>query len=65
MQPFCWGPLRAGWADRLLQADFLYPDAMPIRPEQSLFSQMFNPSKKSNFCKRLAEIASTKGGKSN
>jgi len=28
------------WADRMLQADFLRPDAMPIRLEQTLFLLM-------------------------
>jgi len=37
MQPFCWGPLRVRWADRMLQADFLRPDAMPIRLKQMIF----------------------------
>jgi len=40
MQPFCWGPLRVRWADRMLQADFLRPDAMPIRLEQMVFLLM-------------------------
>jgi len=40
MQPFCWGPLRVGWADRMLQVDFLRPDAMPICVEQTLFLLM-------------------------
>jgi len=40
MQPLCWGHLRAGWADRMLQTDFLRPDAMPIRLEQTLFLLM-------------------------
>jgi len=37
MQPFCWGPLRAGWADRVVLTDFLRLDAMLIRLEQTLF----------------------------
>jgi len=37
MQPFCWGPLRVGLAERMLLANFLRPDAMPIRLEQKLF----------------------------
>ena len=37
MEPLCWGHLRAGWADRMLQTDLLRPDAMPIRPEQKPF----------------------------
>jgi len=41
MQPFCWGPVRVRWADRMLKADFLRPDAMPIRPEQTLFLLMY------------------------
>jgi len=40
MQPLCWGPLRVRSADRMLQADFLRPDAMPIRLEQTLFLLM-------------------------
>jgi len=40
MQPLCWPHLRAGWADRMLQTDFLRPDAMPIRLEQALFLLM-------------------------
>jgi len=40
MQPLCWGHLRAGWADRMLETDFLRPDAMPIRLEQTLFLLM-------------------------
>jgi len=40
MQPFCWGPLRVRWADRMLQADFLHPDAMLIRLEQTLLLLM-------------------------
>jgi len=40
MQPLCWGHLRAGWADRMLQTDFLPPDALPIRLEQTLFLLM-------------------------
>jgi len=40
MQPFCWGPLRVRWADRMLLADFLRPDTMPIRLEQTLFLLM-------------------------
>jgi len=44
MQPLCWGHLRAGWADRMLQTDFLRPDAMPIRPEQTLFLLMMPPT---------------------
>jgi len=40
MQPFCCGPLRVCWVDRMLQADFLRPDAMPIRLEQTLFLLM-------------------------
>jgi len=43
MQPLCWGHLRAGWADRMLQTDFLRPDAMPIRLEQALFLLMLPP----------------------
>jgi len=43
MQPLCWGHLRAGWADRMLQADFLRPDAMPIRLKQTLFLLMHIP----------------------
>jgi len=41
MQPLCWGHLRADWADRMLQTDFLRPDAMPIRLEQTLFLLMW------------------------
>jgi len=37
MQQLCWGHLRAGWADRMLETDFLRPDGMPIRLEQTLF----------------------------
>jgi len=37
MQPLCCGPLRVRWVDRMLQVDFLRPDAMPIRLEQTLF----------------------------
>ena len=40
MQPLCWGHLRADWVDRMLQTDFLRPDAMPIRLEQTLFLLM-------------------------
>jgi len=40
MQPLCWGPLRVGWADRMLQTDFLHPNAMTILPEQTLFLLM-------------------------
>jgi len=40
MQQLGWGHLRAGWADRMLQTDFLRPDAMPIRLEQTLFLLM-------------------------
>ena len=40
MQPLCGGHLRVGWADRILQTDFLRPDTMPIRPEQMLFLLM-------------------------
>jgi len=40
MQPLCWGHLRANWADRMLQTDFLRPDAMPIPLEQTLFLLM-------------------------
>jgi len=40
MQPFCLGPLRARWADRMFQADFLHPNAMPICLEQTLFLLM-------------------------
>jgi len=40
MQPVCWGHLKADWADRMLQTDFLRPDAMPIRLEQTLFLLM-------------------------
>jgi len=40
MQPFSCGPLRVRWVDRMLQADFLCPDAMPIRLEQPLFLLM-------------------------
>jgi len=36
MQPFCWGPLRVGWVDRIIWTDFLCLDAMPIHPEQTL-----------------------------
>jgi len=45
MQPFCWGPLRVRWAERMLQADFLRPDAMPIRLELTLFSLMGVPDR--------------------
>jgi len=40
MQLFCWGPLRVRWSDRMLQVDFLRPDAIPIRLEQTLFLLM-------------------------
>ena len=40
MQPLCRGHLRADWADRMLQTDFLRLDAMPIRLEQMLFLLM-------------------------
>jgi len=44
MQPLYWGHLRAGWADRMLQTDFLGPDAMPIRLKQTLFLLMYTLS---------------------
>jgi len=40
MQPLCWGHLRAGWADRMLETDIVRLDAMPIRLEQTLFLLM-------------------------
>jgi len=40
MQPFGCGPLRVRCVDRMLQADFLRPDAMPIYLEQTLFLLM-------------------------
>jgi len=40
MQPFCWGHPSAGTADRMVQMDFLRPNAMPIRLEQMLFLLM-------------------------
>jgi len=42
MKPLSSGPLRAGWADRMLQTDFLHPDAMPIRPEPTPFLLIFH-----------------------
>ena len=40
MQPLCWGPLRVGSVDRMLQTDFLRLDAMSISLEQTLFLLM-------------------------
>jgi len=49
MQPFCCGPLRVRWVDRMLPADFLRPDAMPIRLEQTLFLLMSNIKKSDKY----------------
>jgi len=52
MQPFCLGPLRAGWAHRMVRMDFLRPDAMLICLEQTLFLLMFSEA----FGRRLGTL---------
>lgn len=41
MQPFWWGPVRAGWADSMVRTDILPPDRMAIYPEQLRFLLMW------------------------
>jgi len=40
MQPFCWGPVRAGWAHSIVRTDILPPDRMAMYPEQFRFLLM-------------------------
>jgi len=61
MQPLCWGHLRADWADRKLQTDFLRPDAMPIPLEQTLFLLMEIVSQEEACAKNEQELVISLG----